>query len=256
MIDKKKKETSVYRQRVSMAALQVDGLSKTEIAAALAYEVEPFSGIAGSQAEVSFEVVPSDDVSVRVFDVTVTRKNKSSKSIDEKKLIKVAAILSGLLVIAIGVDSFLLSKKINTLSSSVEARRPIDAKLRLLENKTSNNNAEASRLAQSCNAIERAREAVALKRNAYYELMEEVASGCAGRMVIKAFNSNGPFSVELEGSSMSVESCTAAMLSLTRAASRARWKASPGRMNADKTGSVINFSCAFKYDGQQEERGR
>ncbi|MBO5642908.1 MAG: hypothetical protein J6S51_02765 [Kiritimatiellae bacterium] len=256
MSERKEKKTSVYRQRVSMAALQVDGLSKSEIASALAYEVEPFSGIAGSQAEVSFETVLSDDPSVRIFDVTVTRKSKSSKNFDAKKLIKIASILSALLVVVIGADFFLLSRKIKTLSSSIEVRRPIDAKLRSLESKISNNNAEASRLEASCKAVESARASIAAKRKAYSALMEEVASGCAGQMVVKAFNSNGPFSVELEGSSMSVESCTASMLSLTRAACHAQWKASPGRMNADHTGSVISFSCAFLYDGQPLEGGR
>lgn len=255
MSENKEKRLNVYRQRVTMAALQVDGLSQVEIARALAYEVEPFSGILGDEADVSFEVVASHDSQVRIFDVTVKRKTQSAKGIDCKKALRAAAFVWVVLFVAIAADFLVLSGQIKSLSASVEARRPIDARLRTINSKISENNLQASRLEANCKAAENARSSVAAKRAAYCALMEEVASGCAGQMVVKAFNSDGPFSVEMQGSSTSVESCTQALLDLTRAAARASWLVSPGRMSADETGSVISFSCSLIYVGASAKEG-
>ena len=46
--------TACFRQRVNLPAAQVAGLAETELAAALAFECEPFSGIPRSEGEMAW----------------------------------------------------------------------------------------------------------------------------------------------------------------------------------------------------------
>ena len=49
-----KEDANAFRQQVRMAAVQVTGLRQDELAMALAYEVEPFSGVPAGDAEVAY----------------------------------------------------------------------------------------------------------------------------------------------------------------------------------------------------------
>ena len=73
-------DPSAFRQQVRIAAVQVTGLRPDELAAALAYEVEPLSGIPAAEAELAYSPVVDPDPTVRVYDVAVRRrKNRAAK---------------------------------------------------------------------------------------------------------------------------------------------------------------------------------
>lgn len=235
----------VYRQRVSMAGVQVDGLSQEEILSALAYEVEPFSGIPAHEADVTFSQLDGGDESVRVFDVTVRRRKSASGGISAAKALRAAIAFSAVVFVAIAADFAVLSYRTGRLSSSVEARRPLDSSLRSIENKASSLGSEAVRLAETVSTVDNARNRIASARSRYFRLMGEIARKCGGRMVVKSFDSPEAFSVEMSASAVSVQACADALSELTRAASLAGWSASPGKMHSDESLSTVGFTCRF-----------
>ena len=66
-------DPSAFRQQVRMAAVQVTGLRPDELSTALAYEIEPFSGIPAAEAELAYSPVVDPDPTVSVYDVAVRR---------------------------------------------------------------------------------------------------------------------------------------------------------------------------------------
>lgn len=66
-----KESREVYRQRVRMPEVQVAGLSEAELQSALAYEVEPFSGIPSALAEIEYGNLGTDP---RGLTLSLTRR--------------------------------------------------------------------------------------------------------------------------------------------------------------------------------------
>ena len=96
-------DESAFRQQVRMAAVQVAGLRPDELSAALAYEVEPFSGIPAAEAELAYTPVVYSDPAVRVFDVAVRRRKSRADKGGGRYLIPIIVVGIIALVIA-GID--------------------------------------------------------------------------------------------------------------------------------------------------------
>lgn len=77
-----------FRQRVNLPAAQVDGLSPDELAAALGYEVEPFSGIPRAEGVLAWKPMGGPDATRRVFDVVQIRRTDLAKVVAEGRKAK------------------------------------------------------------------------------------------------------------------------------------------------------------------------
>lgn len=77
-----------FRQRVNLPAAQVDGLSPDELAAALGYEVEPFSGIPRAEGVLAWKLVGGTDATRRVFDIVQIRRADLAKAVAEGRKAK------------------------------------------------------------------------------------------------------------------------------------------------------------------------
>lgn len=235
-----------------MPEVQVAGLSEAELQSALAYEVEPFSGIPSALAEIEYARVDDADRTVRVFDVVVRRRAGRGKSIPGAAK-KTAIALSTLACIAIAADFAFASARLGSLKADVAARAPLDARVRSVSSEASRIRAESEALRSGRRDFERVQKKAGVLRSAYSTLMETIASSCGGKMVAKGFSSDAPFSAEMNASAVSVQACGEVMAELARASERTGWKVIPGRIGASGRGSTANFTCRFEFDAGKAE---
>ena len=233
-----------------MPEVQVTGLSEAELLSALAYEVEPFSGIPSAQAEIEYARVDDADRSVRVFDVVVRRRAGRGTSVPGAAK-KTAIALSVLACIAVAADFSLASFRLKSLKADVAVRAPLDARVKSVVAEGSRVRAEAESLRAGRREFERVQRRADVLRSAYSTLMEAIASSCGGKMVAKGFSSDAPFAAVMNASAVTVQACGEVMAELARVSEKTGWKVLPGQMGA--SGSTANFTCRFEFDAGKAE---
>ena len=247
-----------FRQQVRLAAVQVAALSEEELPQALAYEVEPFSKIPASEAEVAWRELPETDAAVKAYEVAVVRaKGAGAKGAAraEARMLPLW-IFAALVAAGVACDGGLLAWRRNTLERAVAEQKPLDAQIRRLERQTLDNRAEAAAERESRERMRAAQDRLESMRSAYPMLMDAVAGVCGGRTVVREFSSDGRYSVSLRAVAVSAPVCGEVVADLTRAAAERGWRLVPGGIETSAQGTTAEFSCRLeRAAGDAHEKG-
>jgi len=242
-----------FRQQVTLARVQVEALGEEDLASALAYEVEPFSGIVASQAEVAWRVVEdAGGKDVVAFDVAVARQWKSTSK--GKKARSVWMWLGAVMaLLAVGADWACLKHEAAVLREAVAEQEPLDAQIRQIRDNAAKVRQSARQLKGSREKLAEAQDDIEAMRSAYPKLMDAIASACRGRTVVKSFTSTGPFEVEMNAVAASAQSCSDVMAALSRIAPEKGWKLAAGEIASSEQGTTAKFSCKLAFAAHGEE---
>ena len=237
----------VFRTEVRMAAVQVAGLSPEELRSALAYEVEPFSGIPAAEAEIEYVSVEDSDPSVRVFEVTVRRRSRRHAFADGAGgMLKAAAVFAAVVFAALASDWFYLSRKDAALARETAYRQRLDDELKALRGKTASLKAQAEKIRADRAAAVKAQEDCAASREIFPRCFGAIASAFGDKAVLKSFGPGGKaYSMELKAVAVSAVAASETMAALGEAASRRGLSFAPGAITADSGTSTAGFTCTL-----------
>ena len=234
-----------FRHEVRMAAVQVAGLGPGELAQALAYEVEPLSGIPAGEAEVVFEPVVDPDPTVRVYAVTVrrrTRRRGASGGLD--RWLRPACVFAVLVLLATAGDFAWRSRRLSRLGKTCAERRPLQAELDGLESRARAARAAAAAIRSRREAAVKAQDEAAARRAAYTEVLSELARSCSGEVVLTALASGEePCSLKVRGVGLSGEAAAGVMQEVSSEVEAKGWRLVP-----DEIGGGSGVSTVFSFD--------
>lgn len=235
-----------FTQRVRLPAVQASSLKPQELALALAYEVEPFSGIPAVDAEVTWVEEADPDATVKVYSVTVKPKKRGGAKGEGGKWLKPIAILGAIAVLLAAADFAYLIVKESRLKGEIADRKPLDSEVKSLNMKAAALRAEARSVREERESFARAQEKVASLRSAHGNLMATLASVCGGRTVVKSFTVDDGGAITMRAIASTPEEAVKVMADLAEAAKG--WKLSPGEIAADGESATASFSCSFVYE--------
>ena len=241
-----KEDSNVFRQQVRMAAVQVTGLRQDELAMALAYEVEPFSGVPAADAEVAYVPVADADPAVRVYDVTVTRKKKRSAGGCERFLAP-ALVIGAIALLLAAADFFFMQRKLYALRREVAVQTELEARLDAVRKPAAAARAEAQAMRERREAAARAQDDVARARASYAHLLKAVAAAYGERAVLTSIE-GGPSSVRIKGVAATASAAADVQVALTRAAAEHGWRLVPGQIVLRKPGLTAEFESELAHD--------
>lgn len=247
-----------FRQQVWLAAAQVAALGQDELAAALAYELEPFSNIPAGEADVEWRETAESNATVKVYDVAVVRRRARKGGGGDGVPMKWSAIVAAaalISVVAVAIDWFAMSSQMEKLRKDVAAQRPLDEELRRLEERDRIVSAEAAAIREKREAVERAQENVESLRSFLPGALDAVAAVCGGKIVVKEILSPSPFAMEIRAVAVSADSAAAIMAQLGDDASARGLRLEPGAIAATATGTMSEFTFRLRIaDLPQTER--
>lgn len=246
-------EANTFRQQVRMAAVQVDGLTPDELAQALAYEVEPFSGIPATEAEVTYKLLDDFDTTVRVYDVTVRRRKRHSATGDKlERLLRVVLVLAGVACVGLALDGILLVRRKAALANEVAARQPLQAQLDQLRREARAARDEAAAIRARREAAVRAQDEAAALRGAHAEILGELAAACHTRVLITSLApAEEEHALTVRALGVSAEAAAEVMRTLATHLAEKGWLLVPDEIKASGTGASVNFQFHVKRKTEQ-----
>lgn len=236
--------SACFRQRVNLPSAQVADLSGDELVAALAFEIEPFSGIPRNDSLMAWKLVGGEETSRRVYDVVQIRKADLGRVVAEgrkaKKTVRavtavpeaaagetletlpwievrrgggfgppkplvLAVVAVGLLAGALAWDGLSLASRERDLAQDVAARRILQAEKDQLTRKLANLQQETKGVRDARMSRLRAQQNADVLRAAGQVLLEAIPSACSDEAVVKSLQSTGAFSARLSGVALSAE---------------------------------------------------
>lgn len=243
-----------FRQQVRLAAVQVAALGEDELAAALAYELEPFSKIPSSEAAVAWRESAESTAAVKVYDVAVVRRRAgkgSGGSDGERRWNIIVAAVALLAVVAVAVDWFAMASRIDGLRRDVAAQMPLDEELRRLDDRVRNVHAEAAAIREKRQSAERAHGTVESLRSSLTGALDAVAAVCGGRIVVKEISSPEHFVLEFRAAAESAENAAAIMAQLGDAVVVRGLRLESGAISASSTGTMVEFTFRLRPSNLQ-----
>lgn len=243
-------DPGAFRQRVRMAAVQVAGLRPAELESALAYEVEPFSGIPASEAEVACRPVVESDPTVRAYDVAVRRRRGRTAAADGVgRLVKPAAVLAAVLLALAGVDAAWLSMRESSLAKTVAEQARLDAEIQRIRGAARARSGEARAIREAREAAAKAQDEAARRRLVFPELMSVIGLSFSDRAVLKSMTSGErTLSVRLSAVAATSAAAAEALAKLTAAAAAKGWQVKTGGMAQRALGTTVAFDCEVSHD--------
>ncbi|MBR0197008.1 MAG: hypothetical protein IJQ34_02635 [Kiritimatiellae bacterium] len=250
-------DKGVFRQQVRLAAAQVSSLSKGELEFALAYEVEPFSGIPADEADIVWREIEEEDAAVKAFEVAVIgRKSKSGKSSKSKsgasKALCVLIILALAAVVAAVFDYVKLDGKLKITKEKVDEQLRLDSQIKSVVSRSIALEQEREKIRSVRQSAEKAQAKIANLRSAYQIAMEMLASVCGGRTVVKSFASPEPFSIELVAVAVSAQNAAETMARLSGEAKSKGWRLEMGEISSSSKSPTVQFVCRLYFEGERE----
>lgn len=241
-------DKGAFRRRVSLASVQLEGLGESEIAMALAYEVEPYSAIPAAEAEVAWSDVESDNASVRVFEVAVVRRRKGGASGGaSEKWVKPLAAVGALILLATAGEALYMRHRCAVLEKSLGEREVLQRELDRLSKRASEARARAEELRVRRETAVKARERCTKERGAYLDFLEGVAS-VGGRTVLKSIAAGTEsFSLELLLASADAQSAAESLDALTVSLAQRGWKVEPGDIGASAGGGLVEIKAKARF---------
>ena len=248
-------DPKAFRQQVRLATVQVAALGDGELAAALAYELEPFSGIPAAEAEVAWRETPESNPAVKVYDVAVARRRAKGGAQGRGAARRLNAIVCAaalMAALAVAVDALVLAARRAELRRAVAARLPLDGELRRLEERERELREEARAIRERREGAQSAQEKVDAMRSAVPDALGAIAAACGGRIVVKGISSPAPFELEIAAVAVTPESAAATMARLGEAVSAKGWLLEPGGVAAVGAGDMVDFACRLRRVGAKE----
>jgi len=239
-------DASAFRHQVRMAAIQVAGLRPDELAAALAYEVEPVSGIPAAEAELAYTPVVDPDPTVRVYDVAVRRRSVRAASAGDR-LVLPLAIAGAIAILAAGADFVFLRSRLASLKSDVEVQARLQATLDSIRSPARTARAETRAIRERRNAAEKAQSDAAAARTAYADILEAIAVACGNRAVLSSLE-GGAGDIKLAATAVDADAATGVLVALTTAAEKQGWHLVPGPITVRGPGPTAEFKCEIVHD--------
>lgn len=236
-----------FRQQVRMAAVQVTGLKTSELEMALAYEVEPSSGIPAAEAEIEFRLLADDDPTVRVYEVAM-RRRKAKSATGGERFVKPLSILGVIVVLGVAVDAAYTLWTRSGLEREVAACERLDAKVKAVQREAKSARDEAQAVRARREAAMKAQDDVARLRSAWPRLLRSIAQSCGDRAVLTSLSSDGAFRVKFSATTVSPRSAADVMVELSKAAAKAGWRVVPGSTSTSEHGTTTSFDCEIFYD--------
>lgn len=241
-------DPQAFRQRVRLAAVQVEGLRPEELAAALAYEVEPFSGITADVAEVRYKPVEEDDPSVRVYDVAVRRRvGRRIGRGDLGRWLRPALVVGALILLLVGADFAWQSWHLSHLGRIVARQGILDSQVSGIRTVARQKREEARLIREGRQSMERAQAEVAQLRSAYREILAEIATACGERAVVESM-AGGPRQIVLRAAALSADAAAETMSILSTRGATCGWILEPGPIAVHGTGPLTTFECVLNHD--------
>jgi hypothetical protein len=226
--------------------MQVTGLRPEELSMALAYEVEPFSGIPAAEAELEYTPVVDSDPAVRVYDVAVRRRRKRASSGGERWLLPLLAAGCAAILLA-GADFVCTSARLRTLKREVSARAALQARLDSIRNPAKAARSEACMIRERREAAARAQTEAAKARVAYADALDAIAAACGERAVISSIDGNA-FTIGLAGVAVTASAAADTFVALTEAAATRGWRLVTGPISVRTPGLTAEFKCELSHD--------
>jgi len=239
-------DPSAFRQQVRMAAVQVAGLRPDELSAALAYEVEPFSGVPAAEAELAYAPVVDADPSVRVYDVAVRRRRRRAAGGAERFVVP-AIVVGALALVAAGIDFAFTSMRLSRLEKTVAEQVRLQVALDAVRAPAKAARAEAESIRTRRAAEARAQVEAAKARGAYADILEAIAEAFGARAVVTSID-GGAFAVRVKGVAMTASAAADALVALTDAAAKRGWRLETGPIAVRTPGQTAEFECELKHD--------
>ena len=230
-----------------MAAVQVAGLAPDELARALAYEVEPFSGIPVQEADVVFEPVAEPDSSVRVYDVVVSRKGRRSGVGGAARALKWLLAAGILALCAAAADFFLLSSRLRALEGELARRGDLQAQIDALMRPAASARAEAQAVRARRAAAAKAQDGVATRRAVVASAMRAMAESCGDKAVLRTFRCSAD-EIKMRCIAASASDASDASVALASRLGSLGWRLVPGAMEVKSPGMTAEFECEARHD--------
>ena len=229
-----------------MAAVQVAALGDAELAAALAYELEPFSKIPAAEAEVAWKETAESNATVKVYDVAVVRRSEKGRAQKDGKSRRLDIVVAAILLVAAGavaIDWWMVKTRNERLRRAIAVQFPLDEELRRLDERKRAMHEEIRTIRGKREAAEAAQERVAAMRGAIPEALSAIATVCGGRIVVKEIASPAPFELEIRAVAISTENASAIMAQLADALAAKGWHLEPVQLSSNPAAATTDFSC-------------
>jgi len=282
--------TAGFRQRVNLPSAQVAGLTEAELASALGFEVEPFSGIPRAESRLAWKRVNAADAARAVYDVVqirtrdlaeaVAKARKAKKTVLAVTAVPDAAIgetiedlpwvpvksgggisvrwpvLAGLgamlLVLAMGGHWWRQRSERRTLEREVSVQLRLQGEKNALESRISTARQEIAALRERRMESERAQQNAEVLRSAWRLLLEAVPKACRDESVLKSVKATGAYSAQLTGLALSTASATRTFVRLTEELKppKSGWRLTPGAISSPADGGTVTFECQLDFDSE------
>ena len=279
---------AAFRQRVNLPAAQVLGLSDAELASALAFEVEPFSGIPCAESRIAWKRVNAADAARAVFDVVQIRTRDLVEEVAKAKKAKrnvlavtappesaagetvedlpwvpvkagggislklplLGALAALLALLAMGWHGMSLRTERRRLESEVAVQLRLQGEKNALESQLSALRRQIDGLRERRMEAERAQQNAEVLRSAWRVLLEAVPRACRDESVLKSVKATGAYSAQLTGLSLSTEAATRTFVRLSEELKppKSGWRLSPGAVNSPAGGGTVTFECQLDFD--------
>ena len=240
-------DPTAFRQQVRMAAVQVAGLKPSELEMALAYEVEPSSGIPAAEAELEFRLLAGDDPTVRVYEVAV-RRRRAKAATGGERFLKPLILFGAVVILGVAADAVHVLWETSQLSRDVALRERLDAKVKAVQREARCARDEAQAVRANREAAARAQEEVARLRFAWPRLLRSIAQSCGDRAVLTSLSSDGAFRAKFSATTVSPRTAADVMVELSKAAGDAGWRVVPGATATSERGTTTSFDCEILHD--------
>ncbi|MBR4170217.1 MAG: hypothetical protein IKR48_01040 [Kiritimatiellae bacterium] len=279
--------TACFRQRITLPRQQVKGLSRDELAAALSFEVEPFSGIPRSESELAWRTLDDGNPERTVFDVVQIRKQDLALLLEDAKRAKktVRAVTAvpaegaeseriedlpwivpspqhgrmaryGVLYILVCVllcagilcDGFRLIRRQNNLRPIVEHQRTLQVEKDSLMRKLQNTQKEIANLRTQRTDQEQAMRSAQVFRAAWQHLLEVTPKACGGDALLRSITPNeSAFSATIQAIGVSPKDAVQVFVRLSRKLAPLGWQLTPGAITVQAPATTVSFSCQVTF---------
>ena len=235
-------DPAAFRTRVRMAAVQVAGLTPAELSAALAYEVEPFSGIPAADAEIAFVPAVDPDPAVRLFEVTVRRRPKAGIGGSAGRWLRTATVFALAVFAAIGFDWYFVSREVRSLAAEASFRQRLDNELKALRGRTRDLRGQAEKIRAERERGLAAQAECAAAREFHLGLFSALGSAFGSRAVLKSFDSDGkPYTLRFTAVAVNALAAGEVMAALGNFAAGKNLSFAPGPIRAVEHAVTVEF---------------
>jgi hypothetical protein len=279
---------SCFRQQVNLPLTQVAGLSDTEIASALAFEIEPFSGISRAEGEMAWRLKSDASSNRRIYDVIQIRKSDLARVVarakSEKKKIKgitaspdfsagetleempfveiskkkirlspmtIWLAFCGVFFIALLGEWAIINSENKRLKQEIGEREILQVRKNSLEAKERSIRNEIENIKAMRAEEISSQDKVASLRSSWRILLDAVSSACGDESVICSISKkDGPLKASLEGVALSPEAASLMLRRLTEKlnSQKSKWHVLPGEIGSVSSGGTVKFTCDVIFE--------